>query len=242
MSFKKYIYTVLLLFTLPAFAETLSTQGVGGTMDAHGRSPILTVYTEEGNGTVTISADAYVKHSKYIKYPIRYQFFVNKELVSTQFSSPELPGTAKVVVDEKMATIPFNYSVIADLIYPNRTFSSVIQAAVEKNYVKPNYSCDLTISDGEGESVTYSTELAKTNPSTVSSFGLSFEASDDEETKVIFEGNFNFSEDVISGVAQYIEGAESQQIELKGKAISENDTLQSFNVATADDSVTLDCE
>ena len=110
---------------------TLTTEGVSGEADKGRRSPVLSASTSVTTGNVKILVDAYVPSSQYQKFPIKFEFFVNRKLVLTQIRSSELPGPVGIDIGTKVASPPFNYSIVATLLHPNRQYTTVLNAAVE---------------------------------------------------------------------------------------------------------------
>ncbi len=110
---------------------TLTTEGISGEADKGRRSPVLSASTSVGTGNVKILVDAYVPSPQYQKFPIKFEIFVNRKLIVTQIRSTELPGPIGIDVGSNIATPPFNYSIVATLLHPNRQYTTVLNAAVE---------------------------------------------------------------------------------------------------------------
>ena len=131
----------LSMLSVVAEAQTLSNEGIEGFVDAKHRGPVLTVgpsYFASGSNEARSAGGAYglllvdasVPNTDYKEYPIRFEFYVNRQLVSTQLRSEALPGPIGLSIPTSMATVPFNYSVVATVLYPNRSFSTVINGAI----------------------------------------------------------------------------------------------------------------
>jgi len=127
-----------------AGAQVQSYEGIEGFVDYKNRGPVLTINTEYfgastseakswGGAFSRILADAYIPNGDYQEYPIRFDFFINRELVSSQLRSPAQPGAIGLILPVKTTAPPFTYSVIATLLYPNRSFSTVINGTFTEN-------------------------------------------------------------------------------------------------------------
>lgn len=129
-------------------------EGAGGTIDKKRRSPVIGLDTERTASEVKILVDAYIPNEEYRAYPIRFEIFVNRHLLVSQIRSPELPGAIGVTVPPTIAAPPFNYSIVATVIHPNRQFSSVAQGAVYPVDLSGTLSCEVkTTNQGENDSV-----------------------------------------------------------------------------------------
>jgi hypothetical protein len=105
-------------------------QGISGTHDDKWRAPIISVQTQKTSEGVKLIIDASVSNEEFRQYPIRFDFFVNRQLRSSQIRSVELPGDVGYLVPPEVAVPPFNYSVTATLLHPNRQYTSLAQGAV----------------------------------------------------------------------------------------------------------------
>lgn len=131
----------------PVSAQTKITntgEGVSGDIDKQRRSPTVTISTITGSGAVKILVDAYVADPEFKKYPIQFDFFINRRLFSSQIRSTELPGPIGVDVGSDVATLPFNYTVVAKVLHPNREFTSVLNGAVFASNLSRLLDCTLT--------------------------------------------------------------------------------------------------
>lgn len=128
------------------FAQKITTtyEGVGGDRDSRRRGPVLSVSHEvKTGGSTQILADAHLPNPDYRKYPLRFEFYVNRQLVATQIRTPELPGPVGLDVSPTMATPPFNYAVIATLLHPNKSFPTMIQGAVFDSNLGNHLDCTV---------------------------------------------------------------------------------------------------
>jgi hypothetical protein len=107
-----------------------AAEGVSGTVDKKRRSPIIFVDPKAEGRTVKILIDLFVPNEEYREYPVKVEFYVNRQLFATQIRSKELPGPLGVVLGPDVAVKPFNYSIVATLLHPNRQFVSVAQGAI----------------------------------------------------------------------------------------------------------------
>ena len=141
----------LLAAPLAAHAQNQSFEGIEGFVDYKHRGPVLTINafyfaasTSEaksaGGAFSRILADAYVPNGDYAEYPIKFEFYINRQLVSTQLRSPAQPGPIGLTLPAGQTAPPFTYSVIATLLYPNRSFSTAINGTLDESN---------TVADGE---------------------------------------------------------------------------------------------
>ena len=112
-------------------ALVLVTEGIAGDIDIHDRDPILTFSADQQSDGVHILADGAIKNDDYKKYPLKFEFYVNGELFTSQIRTPELPRSIGIIVPTSTASIPFSYSIKLTLITPNREFTTMAQAAAE---------------------------------------------------------------------------------------------------------------
>lgn len=153
----------------------ITVEGVVGDADRNRRAPILTVSTVRTDSVVKILADAYVFNTEMAKYPIQFDFFINRRLYSSQIRSVELPGPVGVEIGPEVAQVPFNYVVIAKVIHPNKTYTTALQAAVERNEFEYQFaSCTLTQIDVEGESTISTAQNVTATQVSANQFGIAF--------------------------------------------------------------------
>lgn len=196
------ILTVLFsgfLFASTSFAQTLTNEGIAGHLDKQRRGPVLTVNATSSDGAGKILADAYVPYEELNKYPIRFEFYINGELKSSQLRSPELKRAVGLDVPSTMATIPFNYQVVATLLTPNRVYPTVIQGAVYENTLGGIIPCEVTATvDGSTKTFTNdSVSIAQTSGNT---FDLSFVA------QSTTDGEYEVSGTLTTGAESTISG------------------------------------
>lgn len=135
----------LALFAPFSFADTLSAEGVAGDIDSKNRNPHVTVGATVGSNQVTILADAFHPSDEFKKYPIQFDFFVNRTLFASQYRSPTLEGPVGVTVPSSVATPPFNYVVVAKVLHPNSVYTTVIEGAVFSTSLSATVDCTLTL-------------------------------------------------------------------------------------------------
>lgn len=134
-------------------ANTLVAQGVLGDTDSKHRSPELRVRPEVLEDRVRLLADAYVPHGELEDHPIQFDFFINRKLFASQVKSTTLPGAVGVDIGPDVAVPPFNYTVVAKVIHPNRTFTTMIEGAVRSAEPSSQIfeSCTATLVTEVGE-------------------------------------------------------------------------------------------
>jgi hypothetical protein len=136
---------------------TLSTEGIQGSTDKKDRDPTLSVTevpipaSEEGGARVKLLAYAEVASHEFKEFPIRFEFYVNQRLISTQVRSSDLDGPVGVDVTPDIATQPFNYSVVATVLHPNRQFTTMLTGASFASDLVASLDCTATLAFGDDE-------------------------------------------------------------------------------------------
>lgn len=235
-------------------SPTLQSEGVSGDIDKQRRGPLLSVSTHYYPATSSetahtkILADATVQHDQYKKYPIRFDFYVNRSLVTSQIRSTELPGPIGVDIDSKIATVPFNYSVIATLVHPNRQFMTLIQGAVYGTEISGSLSCNLTITDASTENSTakvYVAESVQATQTGNNAFTLSFESSKLESGEgadtVKLDASLSSSGNTASGSITSTLNEQATVKAVTGDIEVTDGAVKSLSVTSADGLTKLDC-
>jgi hypothetical protein len=263
------VATLLSIFTILSVESThaqvsadpvLTTEGISGDIDKKRRGPVLSVGVNRtqadssaapgGAESTTLLVDAFVPNKEYERYPIRFDFFVNRKLVSSQLRSVELPGPIGVLVTPEMGTIPFNYSVVATLLHPNREFTTILNGAVTATGPTPPAtaieSCNLEIVPGEGEELTvYVADSVTVTPGEDGNFSLSFTTSklDDgsEGAAVSATADFTVSNGEVTGTLTTSVNGNEETVDISGSAVVENDSLQSIDVKPGTGATALSC-
>lgn len=231
--------------TQPASQKvTLTAQGVAGDMDAENRSPIVTVSYEFAENGVKILADAFEPNEAYKQYPLRFDFYINRRLFSSQVRSPELPGAVGVDVGQDVAVPPFNYTVVVQLIHPNRSYATAIQGAVFTHQLTGRFDCTLTLSAKEEPIVFVANEVQSAQRGNLA-FSIAFEGERQDggetaavEAPVMLSGtdSKNASSTVLITRADV-----PQSIAMTGTVEVENETIKSFSLSSEDGETTLSC-
>lgn len=185
----------------PAAGAVLTTEGISGDIDKKNREPVLSVRVAAGTTSAVIYADAYVINGEFTKYPIQFDFYVNRSLFASQIRSTELPGPVGVTVPYETAPLPFNYTVVAKVLHPNRTFTTVLNATVERADPTPapatEYRMNCTLTESATEETEETTYTATDVLVTESGSELStyFEAKDTQDETVTVDVGFRGTED-----------------------------------------------
>jgi hypothetical protein len=225
-------------------AEKLVSEGVAGDADAKRRAPVLTVSVERTSGGVKLLADAFQISPEFREYPIRFEFFVNRQLFATQYRSPGLDGPVGVDVGPDSGTPPFNFSVIATVVHPNRSFSSAVEGAVfAANLITTFESCTLTQSVGADDATIYVGEKVVTTQSGNNQVALSFTGkSEDGEQEITIAGAFTVNGEKSEGtVTTTDEAADSTTTAVEGTATSDATSLSELDLSSTDGTLTVKC-
>jgi hypothetical protein len=120
----------------PADGTLLQAEGIGGDVDRDDRGPRITYSVQvRSDGVTRILVDGKVPNEEYQKYPIQYDFFINNRLFSSQVTSVQLPGPIGVDVGPDAGPLPFNYTIRATVLHPNRSFTSMAFGAVDESMI-----------------------------------------------------------------------------------------------------------
>lgn len=217
----------------PQFAE-----GIVGDIDSRRRSPVVSVRTENGTGGVKIFADAYVPNTEYVKYPIEFQFFVNRQLFATQLRSNELPGPVGVDIGRDFASPPFNYSIVATVLHPNRQFTTVVNGAVYSTDLATTFvSCTLTEGSSSTMYVSGSTSLAQESDTQLAVPFIGTSADGTKTKSLSF--TLNLTGTKLSGSATDSESRSETAV--SGTATVDGGKITEISVASPGDALTLTC-
>lgn len=257
---------LLLSATLPLHAQTqerdesaalpvLVTEGVSGDIDLKHRSPLLSVgvtHATPEKGPVKILASATVTNEGYSKYPIRFDFYVNRTLLSTQMSSVELPGPVGIDVSRTQAQLPFNYSVVATVITPNRDFSTVLHGAVFAASQKSGVSsCTYSVNSADGTSLSLTSKEVLVSQTGNNSYTISFsgvladpastaagEKPADTEPATI---TAKIELDGTTATGTLTSSQSAEELEVTGKGTRDAETLESVTLTSKDETASLTC-
>jgi hypothetical protein len=215
-----HFFTLLLCLSVfissVAFAQgvTLTSQGISGDRDKKKRDPVVSVTRVVTEDNVKLLVDAHVQSADFRKYPIRFEFYVNRKLVATQIRSVELPGPIGVIIGPDIAAPPFNYTVIARIMHPNRTFTTVINGAAYANELVATLDCTVTLGTDDSAEMFVANDVGTIQEGN-NSFTLAFEAADESKDEKI----------TVSTVVSTTDSTASASL-----SITRNDTLTVTNV------------
>jgi len=225
----------------PVEAQVLTSEGVAGDVDRSRRGPSLSVSTRYTGPIVQILADAFVPNPQFARYPVEFQFFVNRTLRSTQLRSPELPGPVGIEVATKETPLPFNYSVVATVLHPNRHYTTVINGAAFAADLIGTFDCTLTRGADEAAEV-FTAEEVTTSQSGNGTFTLSFTAEDAESdatasvsAEVSVSGNEAMSTLAITA------GGIPSTVPVSGKVVLSEGQLTELALSSSDGNTTISC-
>jgi len=254
-AFKFTLSTVMLLgLALSCFAPaclaqevTNRTVGVSGDMDYRDRSPDLGVTVVPHSDRVQILADAHVPNEKYAKYPLQFDFYVNRRLFSSQMRTTELPGAVGIDVSPDVATTPFNYTVIARVITPNgRYFTTVLQGAVFASNLLTTLDCTVLLGGIDG--VEYVSNSVSTTQRSNEGFALTFRANpiNDEGGSLEVDTSLALTGDgMVAGMIATAPTANSSALLSRNVSgtvdLDSGGNLESFDVQSDDGALTLRC-
>lgn len=227
-------------------APSLTHQGFSTQKDKKNRSPVLTVSVERDSETsIRILADAQIPREDAKDHPLRFDFYVNRQLVASQIRSIELPGPVGINVNPDQTPVPFNYAVMVTHIYPNgHSYSSMIAGAVFDNDLTGEMDCEISISGSKN--VQASAEKVGIAQVNESGFQYSFTAeSEDESDSVEVSGSVSFTSEEASGLLTYSINGDSgstKTVSLSGDVDKADEGgLSGFSLASETGDVQIDC-
>ena len=247
MNRAKVLISLILLSSListSVFAQgvTLQTRGIVGDMDKKYRDPVLTVSTVVESGNVKILADAVVDNKEFIPYPLQFDFFINRKFFTSQLRSNELPGPIGIDVGSDIATPPFNYTVIARVLHPNREFTTVLNGSVFSSNLTSTFNCLLTQVSTES-SKAYGASDVSSNQIGNETTGLEFIGRDAESgEEVSVSATITVTGEAASGTVTTFRQGFPQTSNVSGTATKDDSgNLASLKVQSSDGTTVLDC-
>jgi hypothetical protein len=226
-----------------ALAEgpTLTSEGVAGERDKERRDPILSVSRVVEDGVVRLLADAYVPNTDFAKYPLQFDFYVNRQFFTSQLRSPELTGPVGVNVPSQVAAPPFNFTVVARVLHPNRTFTTVINAAVFASSLDAVFDCTLTRT-ADGAKQTYQANGVNAAQEGSDSFTLSFDAKNDAGDSISVLAAVTTAGTSANSTLSLTQSDETQMVGVSGTIERQNSALTSLSLASSDGATALSCK
>lgn len=242
---KNLLALILLCFTLsasPLWAQGITFfEGVSGDVDKHHRGPTISISSQTTAGGAQILADAYTKDKQFQKYPIRFDFYVNRRLFSSQIRSAEQPGAIGVDVGSDIASVPFNYAVIATVVHPNRQYVSMAQGTVYSSSLGATLDCTLTVENGDTVLAFNQTGVSISQVGN-GSVSLSFTGADaDTSEEATTSAALTISGTRVSGTLSIARAGTAGDVAVSGTAVSTS-SLESFEVQSSDGVTKLACQ
>lgn len=238
---------VTLLIQTVAFAQTseiITGEGISGDIDKKRRSPTVSLSTNKTEGNVQILVDAFVADTEYQKYPIQFDFYINRKFFTSQLRSTELPGAIGIDVASSVAKTPFNYSIVARTLHPNREFTTVINGAVFDTDIAAQFDCTLTTAINSEESREYIANGVNLNQVGNDALSISFETnSTPEGHSVKLSGTININDSEASSNITINEDQTTDKIvALTGESeTDEEGDLISISLTSDDSDTSLSC-
>ncbi len=224
---------------------TNATEGISGYQDAKGRDPVIIVTAKRDAALkkATLLVDAYVSNGEFTQFPIRFDFYINRKLYVSQMRSVELPGPIGIDIGEDIATIPFNYSVVATVLHPNKQFSTILHGAVEESTgsggtTTSGLDCTLMVTDSEGIEDDFVGNGVTFTSSDSDTWTFSFTADNiDQTASAAVSGSADVTSQATetgssasSSVSVVIKGS-TTKLTLTGQGTTQNGSLMSLDVS-----------
>lgn len=227
---------------------TNTSFGVSNRDDKLGRSPVVTVTTIPGSTleeATKILIDAYERNPEYRLYPMSFDIYINRKLFSSQFRSSTLPGPIGVDVGTDVATLPFNYTVIAKVITPNgNPFTTVFEGAVFASQLSASLDCTVTFVGSETTS--YVKNNVSINQTGNDSFSVQLEGAEQVGSDSKLDANLQASVSGTSAsgsLSTTVDGLEStaRVTVVSGSASLSSSSSAFIDMASTDGSVNFSC-
>lgn len=248
------LFGLLIIFSELAVAQSRVTnvrEGIADDIDKKRRGPLVTVTTVNENGVVKLLVDAVQQNSEFVQYPIQFDFFINRRLFTSQFRSPELPGPIGVDIGPDVATPPFNYAIVAKVLHPNGTYTTVFTGAAFASNLVETFDCSLTIEtpasgDQEPQTTVFTANDVTTSQTGNNSLGISFlQANNEDNTEEAdLSAAFSISGTDISGSLTITrESGTPTTVAVTGTAEQSDDGTEivSLDVSSEDELISLSC-
>lgn len=249
----KLVFSAIAAFPLLTYAEesvdlpagVIRAEGVNGQSDVDSRGPVILVEPKVEDGVVKLLVDGYSPHKELNEYPVRYDIFINRRLVSSQLRSQKNPGAIGLDVPPTLATTPFSYAVVATILHENRTYTTILEGTADGD-LAGTYSCVGTL---DGVTYTAASETSTTQLGG-SSFSFAFAGTNSEESEetassVTFSGTV--TTDSSSTVSASIkttgpESGETQTFSITGTVTKdESDQITGFDLGSNDGAISISC-
>ena len=223
--------------------NTITGEGVSGDVDKKRRSPTVSISTHNNGGSVKILVDAYIADPEFKHYPIQFDFYVNRRFFTSQIRSNELPGPIGVDIGSNTAVTPFNYTVIARTLHPNREFTTVINGAVFSSNLARIFDCTLTTQINSDDPRDYIANNISFDQSGNNSLSIGFEAhSTPSGHRVVLAGSLTISGSEANGIFSLAENnSPTRTVNLNGNADMSNGSLSAISLTSSDSDVALSC-
>ncbi len=229
--------------TLIPSSGTITGEGISGESDRDRRSPTVSVNASTSETGSKILVDAYIADPEFKNYPIQFDFYINRQFYTSQLRSSELPGPIGIDIPLTAATTPFNYSVVAKTMHPNRVFTTIINGAVFSSNLNASFDCTLTTGINSDDSIVYISNNTSIEQSGNSSVSLSFEAeSTPDGHEVSASSNISISGTEATGTIVIEEdGNEARTVNVTGTVEQTDSKLTSLSLTSTEADVTLSC-
>ncbi|MCB0319141.1 MAG: hypothetical protein KDD56_10335, partial [Bdellovibrionales bacterium] len=234
-----------LTLTNTANAETLESIGISTTEGLHfdnrHRYAKLTVEENVTEGNVQLLANVFVESKDTNLYPVKLEFYINGQLFATQITTPTLPRPVGVDIGTDVASVPFNYTVVASVLHPNRTIHTVIEGVAFGTDLQSTLNCTLTLNAGTESPSVFTAENIETTQTGTDTFDLVFDAISTDAETLSVNTTVTVTGETASAILDLNNGITSSQISVTGSAVSSDSSLSSFELQSEAGTTTLSC-
>ena len=241
----RLIAIIAIFFIGTAQAQTKETIGIETTeglhFDIRHRYAKLSVTENITDGNVQLLANVFVESDSTKLYPVKLEFFVNGQLFATQITSASLPRPVGVDIGTDIATVPFNYTVVASVLHPNRTIHSILEGVAFGSNLQSTLDCTLTLDVDSETPSEFTADDINTTQTGSNTFDLVFDAINSDAETLTVTTTVNVSEDNASALLDLNNGTTNSQVSVSGTAVTGEDGLNSFEMQSESGATTLSC-
>jgi hypothetical protein len=221
-----------------------TSEGISGEIDKKRREPTVSVETVVQEGNVKLLVDAYIAATEYSKYPIQFDFYINRNFYTSQIRSTELPGPIGIDIPSSLARPPFNYSIIAKTLHPNSVYTTIVNGAAFSSNLTKSLDCTLTTGADSSSSVEYIANAVTPSQTSNNTIAIEFETeSTPSGHSVKLTSSLSVADETATGTIEIqVDNGTAQSITISGEAVkNESGVVSDLNLASSDNATTLVC-
>lgn len=226
-----------------AIGPTTTVEGISNDVDLKERDPVMVFGKAVFTDSSRILVDAMIRNNLYAAYPIRFDFYINGNLLLSQFRSKEFPIPIGITLSKKEFPLPYNFTVVATLTTPNRTFTTTAYGVMNTSDFAVTLPCTLTVTAADGSTTTeYTNDSVALGTAASGALAFSFTGTSDTQSTQDVAVSLNVSGTKASGTLTLSSGdSNSTTVNVNGTVEITDGNLTSLNVEFGDSTTTLSC-